>query len=104
MSKGKMHGIIDYEGSVVIPFEYTGFNPSYDYNVIAASDKNGKWGLIGFDNKPITPFVYDYISEFENGYATVISNGKHGLMDENGKIVVPAQYKTSEEAKNKLMK
>ena len=102
VSKGRMHGIIDYEGNVVIPFEYTGFNPSYDYNVIAAANKNSKWGLIGFDNKPITPFIYDYISEFENGFATVVSSGKYGVIDESGKISVPIQYKTSEEALKNL--
>jgi len=104
VSKEGKHGIIDYEGSIVIPFEYTGFNPSYDYNVIAAADKNSKWGLIGFDNKVISPFVYDYISEFKNGYATVISNGKYGVIDESGKIAVTPEYKSSEDALETLMK
>ena len=104
VSKDGKHGIIDYEGSTVIPFEYTGFNPSYDYNVIAAADKNSKWGLIGFDNKKLTSFIYDYIFEFKNGFAAVLKDGKYGVIDESGKIAVPIEYKSSEEALETLIK
>lgn len=102
--KDGKHGIIDYEGRTVIPFEYTGFNPSYDYNVIAAADKNSKWGLIGFDNKVILPFIYDYIFEFESGFAAVLKDGKYGVIDVNGDIAIPIEYKSLEDAYASLTK
>lgn len=98
VSKDNIHGIIDYEGNTVIPFSYTGFNPSYDYNVIAAADLSGKWGLISFENNVLTPFEYDYIFEFENGYAISLKNGKYGVINTQGIVVVPNGYKTAQEA------
>ena len=98
VSVGRKHGIIDFEGNTVIPFDYTGFNPSYDYNVIAAANTNSKWGLISFANKALTPFVYDYIFEFNNGLAAVLQNGKFGVIDTLGNIVVPITYKSADKA------
>ena len=98
VSKNNMHGIIDYEGNAVIPFNYTGFNPSYDYNVIAAADISSKWGLISFENKVLTPFEYDYIFEFVNGYASTLKNGRYGVINTQGVVVVPNEHKTAEDA------
>ncbi len=95
------YGIIDIEGDVVIPFDYSGFNPSYDYNVIAAADKNSKWGLISFDNKHLTDFTYDYIFEFKDGFAAVLKNHKYGVIDVNGNMVVKPEYQTAAEALEK---
>lgn len=98
VSVGSLHGIIDIEGNAVIPFNYTGFNPSYDYNVIAAADKNSKWGLISFTNNVLTPFIYDYIFEFDNGYAAVLQKGRYGVIDTSGKLIVPVKYNSADEA------
>ena len=98
VSQGFAHGIIDIEGNVVIPFDYTGFNPSYDYNVIAAAGKNRKWGLISFTNDILTPFIYDYIFEFTDGFAPVLQNGKYGAVNTAGKIVVPIKYNSADDA------
>lgn len=35
---------------------------------------------------------YDTVSKFENGYARVRAYGKYGLLDENGREVIPCQY------------
>ncbi len=94
------YGIIDIEGNAVIPFEYTGFNPSYDYSVIAAAAIDSKWGLISFGNEILSPFVYDYIFEFNNGYAAVLKNHKYGVIDTNGNIVVDINHQTADEALN----
>ena len=98
VSKSNHYGIIDVEGNTVIPFEYTGFNASYDYNVIAAADNFSKWGLISFNNKKLCEFSYDYIFEFENGYAVVLLNHKYGVIGTDGKLVADTVYKTKEDA------
>lgn len=70
---------------------------------------NGKSGLINFDGKHITPFIYDDLSEdycddmsyelgwvnFEHSYEKYCRmrlNGKWGLLDENGNVVVDFKY------------
>lgn len=98
VSQNGRYGIIDIEGKVVIPFEYTGFNPSYDYNVIAAADMGSKWGLISFENKNLTGFVYDYIYEFNDGYAAVLKNHHYGVIDTTGNVIVDTRYKSADDA------
>ncbi|MBQ4527825.1 MAG: WG repeat-containing protein [Clostridia bacterium] len=98
VSTGKYSGIIDVEGNTIIPFVYTGFNPSYDYNVIAAANEYSKWGLISFTNKMLCEFDYDYIFEFDNGYAPVLKNHKYGIVDVNGKLITELKYDTKEDA------
>ena len=98
VSKGGYSGIIDIEGNEVIPFVYTGFNPSYDFGVIAAANEYSKWGLIGLDNRKIVDFEYDYIFEFVDGYAYTLKNNRYGIVDEQGSVLANAKYKTKEEA------
>ncbi len=98
VSKGKYSGIIDIEGNEVIPFVYTGFNPSYDYGVIAAANEHSKWGLIALDNRKIVDFEYDYIFEFEEGYAYTLKNNRYGIVDEHGNVLVNATHRTKEDA------
>jgi len=102
VTKGGYSGIIDIEGKVIIPFEYTGFNSSYDYNVIAAADKSGKWGLISFANQKLCDFEYDYIFEYDNGYACTLKAHKYGVIDAFGNEVLPPIYKTQEAARAEL--
>lgn len=98
VSLGSDYGIIDIEDRAVIPFEYSGFNPSYDYNVIAAADKSSKWGLIDFGNNKLIEFMYDYIFDFQNDYAAVLYMGKYGVINTEGKLVAEVKYNTEKEA------
>jgi len=98
VSIGSNYGIIDVEGNTVIPFNYTGFNPSYDYNVIAAANKNSKWGLITFANSTLTSFAYDYIFDFQNGYAAVLRDYNYGVIDTKGRIVIEVKYTSVQKA------
>ena len=102
VTKGGYSGIIDIENRVIIPFEYTGFNSSYDYNVIAAADQSGKWGLISFNNQKLCDFVYDYIFEYDNGYACTLKDHKYGVIDTFGNEVLPPIYKTQKAARAQL--
>lgn len=95
---GTKFGIIDVENRTVIPFIYAGFNPSYDYNVIAAADEDGKWGLISFNNERLTAFDYDYIFEFEDNYAYTLKNGKYGMIDTSGNVVAETVFENKDDA------
>lgn len=102
VSQGKYSGIIDISGNMLIPLVYTGFNSSYDYNVIAAANEYSKWGLISFRNEKLCQFEYDYIFEFKDGYAFTIKNHLYGIIDTEGNMLAKPIYKTKEEALTSL--
>ncbi len=103
VSQNGKYGIVDVEGNVIIPFEYMGFNPSYDHNLIAAASANGNWGIISFDNSTVLGFNYDYVFEFQNGFAPVLKSGMYAAVNTDGKFVVAFDYKTAQEALDAAM-
>lgn len=54
--KNGMHGCVNRNGDVVIPFEYEMIHVNI-YNFVLAK-RNGKWGVLSVDNKVIIPFEY----------------------------------------------
>jgi len=66
VSENKM-GFIDKNATFVIPpkFEFA----RHFSEGIAAVEKDGKWGYIDRNGKPITSFRYDMVSNFKNGRA-----------------------------------
>ena len=55
--------------------------------------KDKKWGLINADGRIVKEPVYDAIGEFkEFGFAIMQRNGRVGMLDGEGREVVPPQY------------
>lgn len=55
--------------------------------------RNGKWGAVDGDLNVVIPFKYDYICSFnEHGFCEVWVSGKCGLVDKQGKEIVPVLY------------
>src|SRR5680860_781635 len=52
----------------------------------------GKWGLKSKEGTELIAPKYDKFWAFRNGYATVILDSKHGLVDTKGNELVPAKY------------
>lgn len=42
----------------------------------------------------VTPCQYDQQITFVEGYATVVKNGKQGLINEQGQLLIPCEYET----------
>ena len=61
-------------------------------NIISRVCKGCRYGFIDSDGAPITPFEYSWASDFEEGRAIVAKNGKMGVINSNGKKVIPANY------------
>lgn len=60
-------------------------------------NNDNKWELIDFSGKTILPFQYDKVNfdnwaTGENGFAVVEQNGKQGLVNAKGKLVIPCSY------------
>ena len=54
---------------------------------------NGRHGFIDKTGKEIVEPKYDYVYDFEEGFAKVELNGKHGFVDKTGKEVIPPVLK-----------
>ena len=71
-----------------VKFDYYESNPYI--GVLDAETE--KWGLIDAGGVEVLPCIYDYITDFHEGYASVELYGKCGLIDEDAKVVVPCKY------------
>jgi len=99
-SKGKF-GVWDENAKVVIPprYEAVGWSNgkfSVDQKVTGYK-KDGLWGLIGINNKVITPAEFEQL--VSTGYGNIIATKKvnsayyrTGCIDKDGKVVIPFEY------------
>ena len=94
VEKNEKYGYLNKKGKLVIPYKYDFANEMY--KGVAIIKINGKYGLI--DNKgnyKISPQLEDvYFDNLKIGIITFIKDGLVGLMDKNGKILVPSKYET----------
>ncbi len=85
------YGTIDPKGNTVIPFNYSFL--SYDTNSEQfLFSKNDKFGLMDKYGKVVINAKYDMLSFFEHGTAIFQIDGKSGLINEQDKQIVPANY------------
>lgn len=93
----------DPKESYSIGYEFSEFSTT-GYAWIPNKDRT-KWGLIDFSGKTILPFEFDHV-DYDcwaietNGFAVVEKNGKKGLVNTDGKLVVPCSYKSFSLARN----
>jgi len=99
-------GVVDIYGNFVIPLEYGWIGQFNDGVAIARrGDWNGYWGLIDRKGNEVIPFgegrmgwleVWDYWNEVfthrEPGVVRVTRDGKSGLYDVSGNVIIPAEY------------
>ena len=66
--------------------------------VFSPNEKNGKWGYISStSNKVIIPHQFDLAKKFKkNGFAEVKKNSSWGLINRQGKIIIPLNYSSIE--------
>ena len=74
--------------------EYTSAPTRYDRITLLC--RGNRYGFVDCDGRQITPFIYSWASEFEEGRAVVARNGKMGAIDSNGNSVIPIIYKSVE--------
>jgi len=93
--KDKRYGAIDLKGNVVIPLEYD-WLASQRQNKMLLAEKDTLAGFLDRKGKAVIPVVYDYYfvewetqQYFSEGMIPVSRGGKSGIVDTNGRIVVP---------------
>lgn len=85
-------GFINYKGDVIIPVTYEG---AMDFNEGLAEVKIGsKWGYMNTKGQIVIEPRYKISHRFSCGLAAFDDDekGKHGFIDHEGKIVIPAIY------------
>jgi hypothetical protein len=65
---------------------------------------NHKYAFINTNNELICDYIYDYASDFKDGYAKVKLNNKFGFIDTSGNEIIPCLYDTYIESKLNLIK
>ena len=108
--RGGLWGVVDWDGSVLLPFEY--IEPVCFYEGLASvlSDNGATYSFIDitgrtrlgpFEAPPRPVDEWDFTGAgmaitnkiaFHEGYAKFYRNGKFGIIDRTGRIAVPAVY------------
>ena len=93
--KGYLYGYVNEQGVEQIPVEY---DHLYSFeNGITIAKKDGRYGAIDLNNNTVIPFnlPYEDVRGFRNGHASVRdANEKWGVIDTDGKLVVPCTSDT----------
>ncbi|WP_375562300.1 WG repeat-containing protein [Bernardetia sp. OM2101] len=91
--KNKKVGVTSNKGKIIIEPQYERL--SIENGVIRAR-KDGKWGIVNTQNKPVLPFEYQYISTFSENVAIIRKNNLWGFLsnqNETPKIILEPSIK-----------
>jgi hypothetical protein len=107
VKKNGKAGIISRDGDVVVPVEYDMLNNvsignEYSSTVFTGTRQGRKGMIDAVTGKPKIEFVYDDIigtrrnsynsTEYFNNTIIAVKNGKYGMIEQNGTVVVPFEY------------
>ncbi len=95
LEKGKENarvGLINSKGKELITITYRSVRP-VALTLYAVADYTKKEALFNADGEALSPFKFDEITSFKGALARFYTEGKAGLLDSNGKVKLPAQYK-----------
>lgn len=88
-----MWGIIDKNGNLTVPYTYDYLNPGYSENfVVAGKQQNGeeKTGIIDTKGNVIIALgTYDEVVNISDELFCARNNGKVGVVNKSGKVVIP---------------
>jgi hypothetical protein len=91
---GGLWGFINRKGALVINAEYQFVDDFHNGRAIVKKD--GKYGVINMNNEFVIKPEYDGIEFLRNTsnsfYAVYINTPRYGVIDDNGKILVPVKY------------
>lgn len=112
LKKNGKWGIVDINNKIIVPFKYDGLFGSGDgfiqdneIFVVPSADEtwkpqglayiknNEKWGLINIKTgKETMPCIYDRLRYYDKNIIKVTKNGKSGIINSKGDVVVPFEY------------
>ncbi len=89
-------GLVDGEGKEIIRWKS---DSAIDYMAPSEGmrpfrNSEGLWGFLDMDFNPRIPCRYDQVDGFYDGWSVVYSNGKAGLIDTSGAMLMETVYKS----------
>lgn len=103
------YGLVDFQGNIVVPFgEYhslyrycTGYKSNLIEARIAGEDGTLKSGFLSLQDFTMKiPAIYDSVRGSKNGLAVVSQDGAYGIIDIEGNLVWPIEYKEASICEN----
>lgn len=91
---GSKKGLINNQGTLIIPCEYDDIQ-RLGPNIVLAKD--GKYGLVNQQLKPLTPMHFDEMPApafYNSNQLEVRINKKWGIADQDGQILLPCKYES----------
>lgn len=89
-------GLVNDHGNTLIPPHYDTVKEQgmrYSESNLIGVEKDGKYGFYNIKLKKLTiPLIYDDCNYFFEGLAAVKKNGKWGVINTSGQVVVPLLY------------
>ncbi len=86
------YGLTDLQHRTILPASYSYIYPLGNLR-FAVQNPDGKTALFTENGQALTGFVIDSISTFHADRAVFYQNGRQGLLNRNGEIVVQAKYR-----------
>ncbi len=84
------HGFMDADGTIVFPAEYDKIQELHGDTAIVVL--HGLYSMIQIRTKEVIMSGYEGIGLFNNGYYGISQNGKRGIADAKGKVLVQPIY------------
>ncbi len=82
--------MISIEGREILSCEYTEIQPFSANKYRVEIGRN--WGIVAKNDAIILPVKYDFIAPLEGSVTTIINEGKFGIINIEGEIVLPIEY------------
>lgn len=86
------YGMLDLNGKELIPCIYNRIDWKTSNLLQANKELNGNYALFDKKGKQITNFDYMVFGDVKNGFITTRIRNLFGIINENGKIVVPIKF------------
>ncbi len=93
ITKQDVYGIINIKGNTILSLQYHHLE-SFNELIITSLKRAGTWkyGLLDQDYQTVMPYLYDNIKPLNKDYAIIKEQGKLGLINHLGQIVVSPKY------------
>lgn len=95
-SVNKRVGVIDKNGTVVVPFEYVDIVRPFSNKLIPVKNKSGLWGFYSHSGKQISSCEYDNFRFRDKGKVIVQKHGMWGVIDSKGETLVAHDFRELE--------
>lgn len=86
------YGVVDLGGKEILPIRYKEIQKLGNLRY-AIKNQNNKYGIFTDAGKQVIEFTLDSISNFNAGFATIYDNHLRGMINSDGKVIVPPVYK-----------